>query len=382
MTAAFVTHLDYQNQIQRGEAATAILVVSAAVILLSLLTLRKNKNGKELDREDAFLTIETSLMLRGAAILLLLLGHFVLFCVKGAFFFEAAGNWAVMIFLFISGVALTKRYGMDHLEKGFFQRRIGRLLPPTWIALIVFYLLDFTIRHKTYSPTKIVSSFLGLITPAPPNGPDWFITYILFLYLLYYLVSKARQPNMERIALLFLLSYGTTLLLLTSDFFSRFDIWTNYTIVFPLSVAVGIYRVELKKRLAAFFEKARTIYLLTLSTCLYLFCSGSYRAFHLITSLKHKQLLLAPYSAVFISALLMITYLADTVGMRSMFLMWLGEYSFEIFLIHLPFMINYDFLLFHKPLYLFSFLYLFLIFTLSYALRKTTTSLTEIFRKH
>src|SRR5581483_6918237 len=126
------TYHDLQNDVNTGISGPWSLRI--ALIRVRLLV------------NDELLNIQTSGMLRGLAILLLLLGHFALKCVHGEYFFESAGMWAVIIFLFISGIALTKRYGLTGLGKTFLMKRLRNLLPPTWITLTLFYILDFAFR--------------------------------------------------------------------------------------------------------------------------------------------------------------------------------------------------------------------------------------------
>lgn len=377
----FVTYLNSQNQIPVYDALLALLCILTLVLIASFVLHQRDKKSA-LDAE--FLTPETGLLLRGFAVLLLILGHFWQFCVEGDHFFDEAGTWAVTIFLFISGIALIKTYGFTGLEKTFLLKRIRRVLPATWIALIVFYLLDLVLRKETHSATKIALNFLGIITPNPPNSPAWFITYILYLYLLYYWVSKIPLKNAGRVTLLLALSYGTTWII--SNFPSLTSVtvmglWIRHTIVFPIAVAVGLYSKEMKRALDLFFKRARSLYLLTLCICLSLYCSGIgiYKLSHLINSEIYTYLVITLQPIPMIIALVMISSLIDTLGVSSKFLIWLGRYSFEIFLIHLPFMVYYDFILFRKPLYLFFLLYLCFVFALSYSLEKASALFDTLF---
>ena len=380
MTGFFVDHFKRQNPLQAFDANLGMILISAVLVLLFFLTLRREEEGAGI--RDEFLAIETGDMLRGLAIVFLLFGHLAMTCAYGDCLFEGAGTWAVTIFLFISGVALTKTYGWVGLENTFFWRRLRKLLPSNWIVLIAFYTLDFALRNKTYGSTKILLDLLGASTPNPPNGPNWFIAYILYLYLIYYLVSKIRMPNAGRVLLLFLLSYGTMLLILTSTFLSaNVGIWTQYAIVFPTSVAIGIYSKAVKDGLNHLFRKKRIVYWAAIFASLSLFISGKglYTISHLIDSPIYAEMVVTLRSVPFIIALLMLSHLVDMFRIYSKSIAWLGQYSFEIFLIHLPFMVYYDFFFFRKPLYLFFIFYLILIFTLSFLLKKAAASLDRLF---
>jgi hypothetical protein len=61
---------------------------------------------------------------------LLVIGHFSLFCIEGIQLFEYAGRWAVIIFLLLSGIAITVKYGIKDIGATFVKKRIQRFLFP------------------------------------------------------------------------------------------------------------------------------------------------------------------------------------------------------------------------------------------------------------
>ena len=62
----------------------------------------------------------------------------------------------------------------------------------------------------------------------------------------------------------------------------------------------------------------------------------------------------------------------DAAQHRSCLLVFFGSYSFEIYLVHFPFMEYYDFDLFRKPLVLFFFMYLGFVTALAVGLKSLT----------
>src|SRR3569832_1456051 len=188
---------------------------------------------------------------------------------------------------------------------------------------------------------------------------------------------------MGRILFLTLFSCATTILILASTALrGALGGWVIYTSVFPISVAVGTYRKEVRETLNHFLRKSQIIYLLLVFLCLYLYFSTIriYKTPDLIFSWRYAALLiLAVQPVTFILAVLMLSHLADIFKVNSKFLMWLGEHSLEIFLVHLPFIVFYDFFLFRKPLFLFFPLYLLFIFALGYSLKKLTSFLDTLF---
>lgn len=79
----------------------------------------------------------------------------------------------------------------------------------------------------------------------------------------------------------------------------------------------------------------------------------------------------------FILFLTMLVFLLEKSSLNSGFLQWIGKYSFEIYLIHLPFMLYYDFLLFRKPLFIYFLLYLAIIIAFSYLMKTITGYLNQ-----
>ena len=184
MNKYFVMHSNDEfliNQISKVYADKTLIMISIILFILIVITIKERRQVN-----DDFLSIETSSFLRGCAVLLLLVGHFYLKCVEGVSFFERAGNWAVVVFLFISGNALYKSYGLSNLTSRFIFRRLDKIILPTWICLLLFYILSYNINHYSYNWIMVALSFACIILPRPPDGPAWFITYILFLYFLYF----------------------------------------------------------------------------------------------------------------------------------------------------------------------------------------------------
>jgi peptidoglycan/LPS O-acetylase OafA/YrhL len=344
-------------------------------MIIVVLTLRKRRSK---DRIDEFLHFDTSNTLRAIAIFCLIFGHFAIKCIDGEYFFEFAGKWAVIIFLYVSGVALTKTYGMMGLTNSFVFKRTKKLLFPTWITLSLFFILGIILSGDDFSKKQIILNFMLIIAPGPPNGPAWFISYIIFLYCLFFGISRIPLSNIYRIICLLILSYTSTFFIWENSIAnSYFSIWTQYTIVFPFSVFVGLYRDEISTFLSRLYKFPVLYFLfMILMFCQYLGEIGVYKMSKLIDSWIYSQVIGTMQPLSFILFLVLATYVIDKLKLFSIFLNWIGKYSFEIFLIHMPFMVYYDFFLFRKPLSLLFFIYLSFILFLSVFLNKTSYQLS------
>ncbi|MBK7552761.1 MAG: acyltransferase family protein [Syntrophaceae bacterium] len=130
--------------------------------------------------------------------MLLLLGHLSEKCIAGVTYLEDGGRWAVVVFLFVSGVSLSKTYGLAALDKRFILNRIRRLAIPFWLTLALFLALDHYLLGYYYSIKRIILAIGGIMYPWPPMGHAWFITYLIFLYGLYYFVSLLRISTQKK----------------------------------------------------------------------------------------------------------------------------------------------------------------------------------------
>lgn len=360
------------NQLDSSYANLSLGIVYSLVIFFVILTLKKQYVCDANGGTEELLSLETSKSLRGVAILLLILGHFTAKCVGGEQFFEHAGKWAVIIFLYISGVALSKTYGLVKVGRVFLIKRFRRLYFPFVISLIVFYSLDYFLLERSFSLLKMVLSFVGIVSTGPPNGPAWFITYIGLLYLLFYVISKLDSGAFFKVLVLILISYVVGYVVSSVDgLYSQFGIWTQYTVVFPASIAIGIKNKFFVKFLTIFYSRSRVLYVLVvlMFALQYFSAFGVNFIVNLSDSIVYQKITRSLDVISFMVLLVMLTFMLDRYRLKSNILSFLGEYSFEIYLMHMPFMVYYDFILFRRPLYIYFYIYLIFIFSIGILLR-------------
>ena len=96
----FVNYSNYK--IQLLNPYTTFGFIGLILGLLIIFTCRKNENN--------FFDIKTTQLLRGVALLFLILGHLSYMCLSEKMFFNSGGNWAITIFIFISGYCLHQKY--------------------------------------------------------------------------------------------------------------------------------------------------------------------------------------------------------------------------------------------------------------------------------
>jgi len=289
-------------------------------------------------------------------------------CIAGVTYLEDGGRWAVVVFLFVSGVSLSKTYGLAALDKRFILNRIRRLAIPFWLTLALFLALDHYLLGYYYSIKRIILAIGGIMYPWPPMGHAWFITYLIFLYGLYYFVSLLRISTQKKAYTLFLLSYLSMLLIINTRLFNYFALWVIYTAIFPAAVFIGLYRNKIFDYLRVLIGKSRVLYVVTMLALLACYFQGAAHGWlsqpdNVLRTVHTFQPL------TMVASLTMLACLIDSFNYQSKILLLLGEYSYEIYLLHFPFMEYYDFLLFRKPLVALFFVYLSAIFLMSCIVR-------------
>ncbi|NOQ63033.1 MAG: acyltransferase family protein [Methyloprofundus sp.] len=103
------------------------------------------------------------------------------------------GYFCVYIFFLLSGYLLSKSHAKTLNLKTFFSKRVGRILPPYYLCLVIYCLL-FT--HKLPDIT-LWFAVLNTDTQIYPNplGHFWFINRLLECYLCFPLLSALQQKT-------------------------------------------------------------------------------------------------------------------------------------------------------------------------------------------
>jgi peptidoglycan/LPS O-acetylase OafA/YrhL len=377
---SYVSHIERENLLNHAYVMESLVIISLVLLCAIFISLRKRKV------EDTFLAKDTSNLFRGVAIILLIYGHLAQKCMEGESFLKIAGNWAVIIFLFMSGISIYKTYGLSPLNKTFVINRLRKLLFPTWISLTMFYALDYLLIHtSTYTWKGVFIHYLGIIFPTLPDGPAWFITYILFLYVVYFFASIIKAGKSVKVTGMFLCCLAAFLFISANkhnEFISNLGIWKQYTFLFPTAVVIGIFGKKIKGYAPDTYAQ---IFLCLLLSCVFMIPELTDCEIYMPPLMRHPDIYLLVSSAakalLLFFSLILLTLCLDRAKFYSRFLNWLGEYSFEIFLIHVPFMVYYDFFLFRKPLAAFFFVYLAMVLVLCLAIKTVTARLNLLLLK-
>jgi len=117
--------------------------------------------------------------------------------------FSFWGHYGVQLFIFISGYGLMKTYGNKNISWGrFVSKRINKLWPTFFFAIIVFYSLIRVFYFNLGIELPIIKAYLLKLTFLSNffsnevfslNGPWWFYSMIVQLYLVFPILLKAKK---------------------------------------------------------------------------------------------------------------------------------------------------------------------------------------------
>ena len=178
--------------------------------------------------KNSFITVEVTSALKGLAIILVLITH--LSILK----YTPSG---VSIFLLVSGFGLTQSYIIKGLDQ-FFSKRLFKVIIPYSIvtALMCVYYFLCTDRQAPSAPT-LLATILGVNPNSPIDPTMWYVTFIIFWYLIFYLIFSLRVKDFVKICLIFA---GVYVIAPAGSFFHPSSGMVLYLFEFPIGVTIGL----------------------------------------------------------------------------------------------------------------------------------------------
>lgn len=349
-----------------------IIIVLCCALLLSL----RPKNDKKIF--PAELTQE----LKGLAILAVVFSHVGYFLATDQRFLFPLSIMAgvgVDLFLFLSGYGLTVSTLKQKLPVlTFYKKRLLKLFTPIWIVLLLFLTLDYFLLHISYSLAYIIRSLFGFFPRADLfldiNSPLWFITALLFFYLLFPVVFSKKYPWLTAMLLLAASYFVLKCQLPVSD--SVLNLYELHYAAFPLGVAFA--SLIHKSQAITDFVTAKIKISKALQHLLKFLYYPAYVA--LMIGLLFVIGYTANYSGVGLGPAVIQRISLTTMGAILLFFMLkkfesrllyiFGFYSYEIYLLHWPLMARYDLFFRWLPGWLAMMLYLILLLILGWGMRK------------
>jgi peptidoglycan/LPS O-acetylase OafA/YrhL len=358
----------------------ATWIILAVLVAWLLLSIRRNASTD-------ILPPSVSNELKGFGMLTVLFGHIGYFLVNDWHFLKPLSIMSgvgVDVFLFLSGYGLTvgmMKKSLPALE--FYQRRMIKVFLPFWVALIGFFILDAVVLDRTYPLHYILRSVVGLFPVADMatdvNSVFWYITWILFYYLLFPLVFIRSKPWLTAI-ILFIIGQG--IVELNPDWFKLvIRLYEVHTVALPLGVLSAwlLYKNTGEQKPLRDTLKDWRIQLSTphyIGLMLILAAIFVWFATHSGVNkgpLKEQSVNLI----ILLSAVSFFTLKKFSFGLFDFF----GKYSYEIYLLHWPLLSRYDYFFAHLPAWLAMFAYLAFFVALAWLMQRVTEPLGSFFDK-
>lgn len=311
------------------------LFLCAFFVMLALLWRRKQKNHKN---ESQILCVAQTNQLRGLAIICVVIGHFWVHVVSQTPHILFGGD-AVALFLLLSGFGLTvtSKGQVENILR-FIRKRGRKVLIPYWISTVFILTLDYFLLERTYSWQNYLVTFAGVnINPIVRNIDyvRWYITFQLFWYVIFALIFRYTKG----LVAIFLFLIVPSFLFVFDYYVTRLGWYQVFA--FPSGVLLGYFYDSVER----FFN--RFVRLFTWGSVI-LFCC-------VLVFKTYNQQLVEPYipSIVFkalkesVSLVLCLTVICFCAiwgkkGKVSVFLSFCGGISYELFLLHGPFLVKYN----------------------------------------
>lgn len=258
--------------------------------------------------------IDTSVM-RGIAAIGIMFAHYIIRSMDEDISFvgpisalQWAGGLGVCVFFFCSGYGLFLSVQNKSLKKDFLWKRFSKILPCYWILRLIFAL-----SLGIYHGAGFFLYVLGFVDQA------WFVTEILLVYILFYISGTIFRKH-------FLLAM-TGLLSIMSIVFCCMGLearWYNANLVFIIGMVLALRKEKIVRWINRHFWG-------NLLGCIVMF--GIFVA--IFVSIRGSLLSNAfKLSAGGLVSLLLIFFLIK-IRITSPFMLFVGEYSLQMYLIHL-----------------------------------------------
>lgn len=329
-----------------------IIIANAAVqtwILIAMLIAALVLSARRIEYGD-LLSIAATQELKGVAILAVVFGHIGYFLVddnRFLFPLSVGAGVGVNIFLFLSGYGLTIGLLKKPLPAlAFYRKRALKIFIPFWLALAIFFALDALVLHRYYPSFYVARSALGFFPRADMaddvNSVFWYITWILFYYLLLPLVFMRDRVWLSA---LILFVCGQGLVAWNPNFIDLVTrLYQVHTVAFPLGMIMASLLLESGDKNNAIANTLRH-WRATLSGARYWLAIGllvGLIIYSVIDSGIGESIIKEQVMSMIATLSLVALFALKRFELRALTLV--GLYSYEIYLLHWPLLSRYDFI--------------------------------------
>lgn len=309
-------------------------------IIATILTIKKNEPS---DNANKLLSISHTDQLRGLAIYFVVLGHLWMHVSENRAQVILSGD-SVSLFLLLSGFGLAISTKNNLIRfKEFCDKRIKRVMFPYWLVTLFIVFIDYIFLEKLLPIDSLLMTIFGINTRIEIRHMDyvrWFVTFILFWYIIFYLIFLKARHSYSCI-LIFAIAF---ILMPIHYYLFKFG-WYQF-LSFPVGCFLGIYYDKIiqfcsnNKYSILAFSVFGVIYVVA-----YKILMSRELVYKAILDVVPNLFLLYMSefnSLVFSFSCIILVGEFCGKGFRSNLLIVLGKHSYEIFLLHGVFLIRYN----------------------------------------
>ena len=272
---------------------------------------------------EKILTKNNSTVLKGIAAIFIMLGHIGINTAYPILFpFRKAGFLWVGLFFFMSGYGLMFSYlNKPGYIKNAFLKRIIAIVVPTYLIYLVFQIVIWVILKTPVGYwTDIINRFVYYFI----QDTNWFIPEVLVFYVLFFILFRLFNSRVANVVLWIITIGFIIFAFIRRDIFS--NPWYGSSLCFPLGITYAMNEDKMQKFLQDKAIRNSLILLLVIFACTAMyFVLGNDSA---IGNLLARNT--ASISFCFVALITISLVNLDNAVTR-----FLGEISFEIFLVHL-----------------------------------------------
>ena len=283
-------------------------------IALLILTLYNAKIYKPKEYNNNFLNKQTTISVKGLCAILIVLHHTSqrIENPDQLVYFRWIGYLCVSMFLFYSGYGLYMSYNNNNnYINTFCKKRISKIIVPFILSNILFIFSYKFINKNTYTIMDIINYSIGFKLI---DGFKWYVITSIVFYYGFYLIFKYANKNKLKIMTIFI-----TIYVLVCYIMRMGSYWYNASYTFILGMVMAKYHKSIFN-----FIKKQYINILIIVAVIF--------KFTFMKTVYEGNLIPSIISSI--SFVLLSIIILTKISISNKILLFIGNISYEIYLVH------------------------------------------------
>jgi peptidoglycan/LPS O-acetylase OafA/YrhL len=308
-------------------------LIYSTLLLVTLVTLKK--------KPSTLLDFSQTEQLRGLSMLFVIIGHFWYHVCNENSPFLVFGDYAVTLFLLLSGFGLmSSNMTRQVTAREFFLKRIRKIFIPYWLVTVGIIIADYILLQKSYHVHELLITSAGINISKTLHYFDyarWFITLLLISYLAFFCCAKLWKPLYATLALMLF-----SLILVLLRHYELFPLGARHQLIaFPLGCLIAVLGPsKWWNKIGIRHQMAIIMFIALAMVSIYLAGLNHKDSYSLEKALVYLQSYILPY--LFCALCILSISIVASTGYTSKFLSLCGCLSYELYLIHGPLLIKYN----------------------------------------